>query len=226
MIEKRPRGWFIVGTDTGIGKTHVGSLLAARWRAEGRRIGVYKPAESGWSPDNETESDAFRLWNAAGKPLSLNQVCPQRFHTPVAPYLAAEREQRTLDSELLRTGLAPWLTGFDAVLVEGAGGLFSPLTRDCLVADLAVEFGFPLVIVAPDRLGVIHQVMATLEAARSYAPTLRVAGIVLSQPRPVDGIETEAHLEWLGNRFPELLLGCVKHEQTSLDDEWPNRLWS
>lgn len=189
MNNKRRPGLFVAGTDTGVGKTHVAAMVVRSLRAAGRSVGVYKPAASGClsAVDGSLISDdAQTLWEAAGRPGSLDAVCPQRFAAPLAPHLAAEAEGRTLDAELLRRGLDAWLD-YDVVVVEGAGGLFSPLGRDELNIDLAAELGLPLVLVAANRLGTIHATLATLIAAAARAPQLCIAGVVLNDAAPDDG---------------------------------------
>lgn len=176
-------GLFVCGTDTDVGKTYVAVLIARALRAAGVRVGVYKPAASGVTRRDVARGrdDATRLWMAAGGLGSPGRVCPQQFRAPLAPHLAAAAEGRQVDAALLRSGLQWWQQCSDLVLVEGAGGLLSPVTQQELVADLAREFGYPLVVVAGNRVGAIHQVLATLCAAREYCPGLDVAAIVLNQ---------------------------------------------
>ena len=90
---------------------------------------------------------------------------PQRFAAPLAPHLAARAEGKQLDADLLRHGLEYWQQRSEIILVEGAGGLMSPLGEDEYVADLAEEFGFPLVVVSRNVLGTINQTLQTLIAA-------------------------------------------------------------
>jgi dethiobiotin synthetase len=124
------------------------------------------------------------LWEAAGRPGPLARVCPQRFEAPLAPHLAARAEGRKLDAKLLRTGLEYWWKRSDVIVVEGAGGLMSPLGEDEYVADLACDFGFPLVVVARNALGTINQTLQTLIAAATFRGGLPIAGIVLNNPSP------------------------------------------
>jgi dethiobiotin synthetase len=186
MGDKRVRGLFLTGTDTDVGKTYVGALIARRLRAAGHRVGVYKPAASGCrrQQDRLVSDDALCLWEAAGRPGTLDEVCPQRFAAPLAPHLAARAEGRRLDGQQLRHGLDPWLQRSDIVLVEGAGGLLSPLGADEFVADLACDLGYPLVVVARNALGTINQTLQTLFVASRYRGGLAVAGVVLNHPLP------------------------------------------
>ncbi len=186
MTRKQVRGLFITGTDTEIGKTYVAALIARALVAAGHRVGVYKPAASGCKSVEGTlvSDNALALWKAAGSPGALVDVCPQRFAAPLAPHLAAEAEGKTLDADLLRNGLNVWSARSDIVLVEGAGGLMSPLGEDEYIADLACDFGFPLIVVARNTLGTINHVLQTLIAAATFRDGLEVAGIVLNEPRP------------------------------------------
>ena len=186
MGDKRVRGLFLTGTDTDVGKTYVGALLARRLREAGHRVGVYKPAASGCRRQGGKliSDDALLLWEAAGRPGTLEEVCPQRFTAPLAPHLAARAEGRHLDPQQLRRGLDPWLQRSDVVLVEGAGGLLSPLGADEYVADLACDLGYPLVVVARNVLGTINHTLQTLFAATHYRGGIAVAGVVLNHPQP------------------------------------------
>jgi dethiobiotin synthetase len=188
MIEKPARGLFVVGTDTGVGKTRVAVAIARSLTAAGHRVGVYKPAASGCQRVGGLllSEDAVELWEAAGKPLSLEAVCPQRFAAPLAPHLAARAEKREIDASLLRTGISAWVGHCDIAVVEGAGGFMSPLGDDEYVADLAADFGYPLIVVAPNRIGVVNQTLQTLIAAAVYRDGIEVAGVVLNHARPND----------------------------------------
>ncbi len=185
-MRKRIPGLFITGTDTGVGKTYVAAMIARALVAEGLRVGVYKPAASGCrrEADAMVSDDAEALWNAAGQPGDLQHVCPQRFAAPLAPHLAARAEGRRLDPKLLTSGLDYWRSRSDVILVEGAGGLMSPLGKGLYVADLAEQFGFPLVVVSRNTLGTINQTLQTLIAARSFRRGLAVAGVVLNHIAP------------------------------------------
>jgi dethiobiotin synthetase len=164
-------GLFITGTDTGVGKTYVAALIARWLAASGRRVGVYKPAASGCVRDDQgrlVSDDAVALWEAAGRPGDLEHVCPQCFVAPLAPHLAARAEGREIDAGLLRTGLDYWRSRCEIVLVEGAGGLMSPLGDEEYVADLAGDLGFPLIVVSRNILGTINATLQTLIAAAVY----------------------------------------------------------
>jgi dethiobiotin synthetase len=181
-------GLFVVGTDTAVGKTFVAARIAAVLARTGIRVGVYKPAASGCRRIGRTlvSDDAVALWDAAGRPGELKAVCPQRFAAPLAPHLAAKEERKEIDSRLLRRGIDYWRRRSDMIVVEGAGGLMSPVGDHDYVADLAADFGFPLVVVVPNRIGAINSTLLTLIAAASRPEPLSTAGMVLNHVLPPD----------------------------------------
>lgn len=193
-------GLFITGTDTEVGKTYVACQIARCLQAEGLRVGVYKPVASGCRRENDqvVSDDALALWHAAGRPGTLEAVCPQRFLAPLAPHLAARAEGAAIDRARLWQGLEPWLAQSDLILVEGAGGWFSPLDEDFLVADLAHRLGFPVVVVVRNRLGAIHQALATSFAVQRYRGGLTAVGWVLNDFSP--GLPTTVPIEFDASR--------------------------
>ena len=208
------RGLFITGTGTGVGKTYVTALIARALRAAKVRVGVYKPVASGCETRDGSlvSPDAVALWEEAGRPGSLERVCPQMFAAPLAPHLAARAEGRRVDPKLLRAGLEYWRETSEVVLVEGAGGLMSPISDDDYNADLAAEFGFPLVVVAANELGVINATLQTLITAATYCDGLDVAGVVLnSVVRRDDDASVESNADELARRCVPPLLATVEH---------------
>jgi dethiobiotin synthetase len=215
------RGLFIAGTSTEVGKTHIATMIARALVAEGHRVGVYKPVASGCRVEagQLVADDAVALWEAAGRPAELQRVCPQRFKAPLAPSRAAVIEGKRVDAALLRSGLDYWRDRCDIVLVEGAGGLMSPISDENYNIDLAAEFGFPLVIVAANELGVINATLQTLITARTKAPALPIAGVILNQvaPREQDA-SLGSNAEELAVRCDSPLLATVAYGQQGFDE--------
>ncbi|MFM7118598.1 MAG: dethiobiotin synthase [Planctomycetota bacterium] len=217
------RGLFITGTDTDVGKTFVGAIIVRSLTRQGYRVGVYKPVASGCEiVGGELQSaDARALWEAAGRPLSLGDVCPQRFAAPLAPNLAAAAEGRSVDPKVLRSGLENWTDHCEMVVVEGAGGLFSPISQSDFVLDLACELAYPVIIVAANRLGTINATILSIQAAERAG--LRIAGVVLNttERRPSDpsqasnAAELARCLQLL--KSPVRLLGTVDQGAEQLD---------
>ncbi len=214
-------GLFITGTDTGVGKTYVTALIAKALHEAGRRVGVYKPAASGCRRQEGqlVADDALAIWEAAGRPASLDKVCPQVFAAPLAPHLAARAEGRELDADGLRRGIDFWLQRSDIVLVEGAGGLMSPMSDDEYVADLTCDFGFPLVVVAANRLGTINHTLQTLVTAASFRDGLDVAGIVLNEPAaPTNDASLSSNRREIAARAVAPVLAEVRWQQDQFRD--------
>jgi dethiobiotin synthetase len=175
-------GLFVAGTGTDVGKTYVAALIVRQLVAEGHRVGVYKPVASGCRRcgTEMISDDALALWHAAGSPGELERVCPQRFAAPLAPPLAARAEAEQVDEPRLLSGLDDWQRRSEIVVVEGVGGLMSPVSDTLCSADLAVACGYPLVIVAANILGTINGTLQTLRTARGYGAGLTVAAVVVN----------------------------------------------
>lgn len=170
------RGLVVLGTDTDVGKTYVACRILESLVAKGVAAGAYKPVVSG-IVDPE-QSDSTLLWNASGRRGSVSMVTPQSFAAPLAPPIAAELESKSVDDAMLLDGLVAWQGQCDFLVVEGAGGLLSPISWAMTNADLASQSGLPIVLVAQNRLGVVNQVLTTLSAATAMG--LGVRAIVLN----------------------------------------------
>jgi dethiobiotin synthetase len=215
-------GLFITGNDTGVGKTYVAAIVARSLAAAGRKVGVYKPVASGCREESGKliSDDAVALWEAAGRPDGLEQVAPQRFAAPLAPHLAARSEAKRIDASLLRSGLDYWRERSEIVIVEGVGGLMSPVGEEEYVADLAFEFGYPLIVVARNALGAINQTLQTLIVATTFRHGLPIAGIVLNQTAKSDGdLSIDSNPDELARRAIPPLLAEVRWRTSQFDRE-------
>ena len=183
-----PRGLFITGTDTGVGKTRVASALARCLRQTGRRVGVLKPVTSGAERRGEVliPSDALLLLDAIDREAPREAVAPLIFEAGVAPAVAAILAGEPLRFEQVEsaahTAIAWWRERCEVLIVEGTGGLLTPIAQNATVADLAVALGFPLLIVARRSLGTLNHTLLTVEAARSRG--LSIAGLVFNEVEP------------------------------------------
>ncbi|MBZ0273483.1 dethiobiotin synthase [bacterium] len=157
------RAILVTGTDTGVGKTLVACAIAAALVREGVAVGVCKPVETGRTAGGR---DAERLIAAAGGTQSLDDVCPYRFDRPVTPLLAAESAGASIDMAWLAEYLCALATRFDVLLVEGAGGLLSPMARGATMADLARDAGLAALVVVANRLGCLNHALLTETALR------------------------------------------------------------
>jgi dethiobiotin synthetase len=175
------RGIFITGTDTGVGKTFFSCGLAALFKANGCRVGVMKPAETGCvEKDGQLfPDDAWRLKAASGSVEPIDRICPYRLPEPLAPSLAAERAGVKVDIDHLLAVCSEISAKHDVTLVEGAGGLMVPLAASFTFADFARVAKLPVVVVAANKLGVINHLLLTLEHA--CCTGLRTLGYVLNR---------------------------------------------
>ena len=187
------KGLFVTGTDTGCGKTTVACAIARAAREAGQRVRVLKPVETGCV--DGVPADATALGEAAGDERPLEELCPYRLALPAAPEIAARQERIEIDPDALQRAFASAADGADLVLVEGAGGLRVPIRAGLDMAELALLFGLPLLVVARAALGTINHTLLTLEAAKLRR--LRVALVVFSHTEPALSEADRANLDLL-----------------------------
>lgn len=169
---------FITGTDTGVGKTVFAALSTVYLRQNGFRVAALKPLCSGG------REDARILHAAAGKVLSLNEVNPWHFRAPLAPVLAARKEKQRVRLRQVVSHIRRVAKRFEVVVVEGAGGLLSPMGEDFDSRDLIAALGATPVIVCANKLGAVNQVRLVSEALPQAAA--RKARVVLVNPKKPD----------------------------------------
>ena len=174
------KGFFITGTDTGIGKTVVAEGLIRALKAKGLSVCPMKPVESGCSRKKGElfPPDAVTLLKASGVDETLDAVNPYRLRNPLAPSVAAEIEGIKIEKKKIISACNRFSKKYDITVVEGAGGIMVPIYKKYLFLDLAVDLGLPLLIVARPGLGTINHTLLTIEAARSRG--LDIAGIVIN----------------------------------------------
>jgi dethiobiotin synthetase len=171
------RGLFVIGTDTGVGKTVVASTIAATLAERGDRVAVFKPVLTGL--DGQVElPDHDRLRQSARSGQRPQEVAPYRFQPSFSPHLAAELAGVRVKPRILLACAERASSTDEVLIVEGVGGLMVPLSDDYMVRDLAVELELPLIVTARPGLGTINHTLMTLECAR--AAGLEVAAVVLN----------------------------------------------
>jgi dethiobiotin synthetase len=173
----RASAFGVTGTDTGVGKTIVASAIAAALRRRGDRVGVLKPVETG-VPEGTDPPDAALLREAAGATQPIATACPFTFVEPLAPMIAAERAGTPIDLGVLDSAFARVTEEAGVTIVEGAGGLLVPITRDTTYADLFARWRLGIVVVAANRLGALNHTALTVQAAESAG--LHVHAVVLN----------------------------------------------
>ena len=213
-------GLFITGTDTSVGKTLVTAAVARSLRGQGRGVVVCKPVATGarqvggrWLAD-----DTVALAEATGLTGEWERVTPWAFADPVAPPLAARQQGVTLALAAVAGAVLNRARPGAALLVEGVGGLLCPLTDGETVADLVRELGLGLVVVARRSLGTLNHTLLTLEVARARG--LSVAGVVVSETVPPDGLADETNVDEL-RRLGVGVLAVVPHRAGGAGGEEP-----
>lgn len=170
--------YFVTGTDTGVGKTHVTVAMTVGLRRAGRRARAIKPIETGWSPGN---TDAEQL--AAASEAALADSLWQSLQAPRSPKAAAALEGRKLDPAALSTWCAR--QSGDPLFIEGAGGWAVPICAGVRMGDIAAQVADAVIIVGRAGLGTVNHSILTVEAVAPRAP---LTGVVLSR-KPDDAIE-------------------------------------
>lgn len=187
------KGLFITGTDTEVGKTWVGSQLAQNLYDSGLALSVRKPAESGCREENGQliPADAQQYWQALNGSQSLESICPFRLKAALAPVQAARLEGIRLTNADLIKACTNQENSF--LLVEGAGGFYSPMSEDGLNSDLAKALSLPVLLVASDKLGCLNHILLTQRAIELEG--LSLAAVVMNQiSEPSDPLLSNADM--------------------------------
>ena len=217
------KGIFITGTDTGVGKTYIACAIAHQLQQAGAAVSPRKPVESGCLQEGSEliPADALALQQAANYSGSLAQVCPFRFAPAISPKRAAQLANQALSTTKVAQACTLNIQDNEFLLVEGAGGFYSPLCEDGLNADLAVALALPVALVAEDKLGCINHVLLSIQAIEARGLTL--SAVILNQTQQAD---TE-----LMDNFNELsdLLDCAllttAHQPLPLSDNIIEAAW-
>lgn len=194
------RALFVAGAHTDVGKTHVACALIRTLRARGITVEALKPVVSGFDPDDWADSDPGRLLQALGRPLSAPQfeaMSPWRFHAPLAPPMAAKREGKRLELapivDFCRRRIAQ--AQGQVCLVEGLGGVMSPLAEGATILDLMAALAAPSILVGGAYLGAISHILTAAETLKARG--LPLAAVVVSEsaePAAPDFEETVASI--------------------------------
>ncbi len=193
---------FIVGTDTGVGKTLVTAALAAYLSSIGYQVGVMKPLESGCSPSLDTKGqkilipqDALYLQSMSQTQENLDQINPYRFEAPLAPGVAADIVGVKVDLDFILQTAESMTRRQDIILIEGAGGLMVPLSSSFLGIDLIEKMNASVLLVGRAGLGTINHCLLTLSALENR--NIPVVGILLNHTDPKTDLSSHTNLQTL-----------------------------
>jgi dethiobiotin synthetase len=181
--------FLITGTDTGIGKTFCGCGLIRAARAAGVKCSGMKPFCTG------DTSDVELIAAASGNDIPHHLLNPVWLRAPLAPYAAAMLENRPIDITAVQKAYHELAAKHDLVLVEGAGGLLVPILRDYNFRDLAVDLKLEVILVAPNRLGVINHILLSAESIANAG--LRLALLILNELDPEPTLATQTNMSIL-----------------------------
>lgn len=178
------RGYFVTGTDTGVGKTRVSLGLMHLLQQQGHVVTGMKPVASGCRPGPAglVNDDALQLQAQASFTVPYHQVNPYAFEPPIAPHLAARRQSVSIELGVIERALAGLTQAADRVVVEGVGGWLVPIDATWTMADVAVALGLPVVMVVGIRLGCLNH--ALLTAAAIAATPVPFAGWIANRIDP------------------------------------------
>ena len=176
------KSYFVIGTDTNVGKTYIASGLVQHFVQAGYTTSVMKPIASGCEANQQGEllnEDVNNLRNASNVQAPLDLINPYRFLPPIAPHLAAEQIGVKMQLDIIKKAYVKLTAIAEVVIVEGAGGFFVPINAAETLADLASTLNIPIILVVGMRLGCINHTLLTVEAINARGLTL--AGWVANQ---------------------------------------------
>lgn len=202
--------YFVTGTDTEVGKTVASSALLQAASRAGFRTAGYKPVASGseMTKDGLRNTDALALQRNSSVALSYDEVNPYTFEEPTSPHIVSEDEGRSIDASQISAGLHALSGKADWVLVEGAGGWYTPLSFSYTFADWVRAERLPVILVVGVKLGCINHAVLTAQAITQAGLTL--AGWIANDVVP-PGRRHAEYLATLTRMLPAPLLGEIPH---------------
>jgi len=207
------QSYFVVGTDTNVGKTYVASALLRHFVNSGKAAAGMKPVASGCELSEHgiwqgqlVNDDVVALYEASNVHAALELINPYHFVPAIAPHIAAEKVGVEIDLDLILRSYHTLAEMADVVVVEGAGGFFVPVNDQQTLADLAVKLNLPVILVVGMRLGCINHDLLTVEAIKARG--LKLAGWVANQVVPDMPMFSE-NITSLQQRIEALCLSVV-----------------
>jgi dethiobiotin synthetase len=206
-------GFFVTGTDTGVGKTLVACALLRALASTGKSVIGMKPVAAGGEGGRWSDVDA--LVRASSVPAPVKLVNPYAFQPAIAPHIAATIARSRIDIETIARACEELSRRAQVVVVEGVGGFLVPLNERETAADLARRLAFPVVLVVGMRLGCLNH--ALLTSAQVEATGLRCAGWV-ANCIVTDMPQLDANIDALRERLDCPLLGVVPFQRDPAPD--------
>ena len=207
--------YFISGIDTSVGKTAATGAIAKALAQAGKRVITQKMIQTGCEQVSEDIEEHRRI---QGIPFTEEDregwTCPYIFSYPCSPHMAAAKDGRTIDLQVITQATERLRERYEYVLLEGAGGLMVPNDFQSLTIDYIRDQGYPLILVTSGKLGSINHTLLSLFAAEQYG--IPVQAIVYKQYPHIDALIEANTLEYLRIKFPQiplLLLNDLQKEE-------------
>lgn len=199
--------YFISGIDTGIGKTYTTGYLAKLWNEQGKRTITQKLVQTGNTDISEDIEQHRKMMQMGWFPEDESKLTmPEIFTYPASPHLATKIDGREIDFQKIADATRQLCEKYDAVLLEGAGGLMVPLTTELLTIDYIAEQKFPVILGSSGRLGSINHTLLSLEALKSRGLELFALAYNLndeSQDQLISKDTAEFLKNYLARHFPD-----------------------
>jgi len=218
------KGFFVTGTDTGVGKTVITAALIKAAQLLGFRACGMKPIETGCTQKkfkvkssklkvikkDLTPSDGTFLKEISNANESIDLIAPVRYENPLAPLPASEIENNPVDIEKIKKAYCELVRRYNVIIVEGIGGLLVPINKEYFVLDLARDFGLPLIVVSRPGLGAINHSMLTVNYALKEG--LSIAGIIMNYTHtPEDDLAEKTNPEVIKQISPVPIIGTFPY---------------
>ncbi len=202
--------WFVTGTDTGVGKTRVSCGLLQAAARQGYRTAGYKPVASGsaMTPDGLRNSDALALQRHSNINVSYHEVNPVTLKEATSPHIASNAQGRVIKLDELSQGLRKLEKRSDWIVIEGAGGWYTPLSMEHTFADWVQLEKLPVILVVAIKLGCINHALMTARIILQQG--LPLVGWIANNSKSAMSRYTE-YIATLNALLPAPLLGCVPY---------------
>lgn len=208
------QGYFVTGTDTGVGKTTISCALLRAFAAQGKKAVGMKPVVAG--SENGRWHDVEQLIAASNISTAREHINPYAFDPPVSPHIAAQQAGVDIDLTVIQRAYQALSSQADIVIVEGAGGFLVPLNAQQTGADLARALNLPVILIVGMRIGCLNHALLTAQAIKAVGLTL--AGWVANCIDP--GMQVlEENIATLEQRLEGALVGVMSLEYKEIETQ-------
>ncbi|WP_161939941.1 dethiobiotin synthase [Dissulfuribacter thermophilus] len=206
---------FVSGTDTDCGKTFVASHLCLAFKRLGVKVGYQKWVSTGNKDFSDDARMVYRLLGREDFPLPGSLETPYCFSIPASPHLAAEKDQAIIELDTLKKATLDLKKQLEVLIIEGAGGLLVPITRDVLLAQFVKEMDIPVLLVARAGVGTINHTLLSLNYIKQEG--LKFKGLIMNEQEPTDPKIFMDNLKII-EQFSGISPLCKIHFSSSIDN--------